>query len=150
MARMYEVVVRAENSIGLQITPALGNGLKFNSAFPDDGRIVNVGFIPTASVVIVTWNLPALALATANLNVSFNVMYYSGADPANIISVSVKYNMSRHEQGFSVDLMTADSPSHIFQIAAWYINPNLLSSQANLTGVQTLANGKITKNYSSI
>lgn len=143
--KMYEIVVRAENSIGLQMTPALGNGIKFSSAYPDDGQVVNVGFIPTTSMVIVTWNLPPLAQATAYLNVSFNVMYYSDTDPANTVSVPVKYNISQHEQGFSADLMIVDSPSYVFQIVAQYSNPYLflLSSQATLTDVQTLANGKI-------
>ena len=141
--KLYEVVIRAENSVGLQMSPALGNGFEFNSTFPDNGRVVNVGFIPTTRLVIVTWNLPVLARATANLNVSFDVTYYNIAEPTNIISVTVEYNPLQLEQGFSADLMTEDSPSHVFQIAARYINPNLLSSQANLSGVRTLANGKI-------
>ena len=140
--KMYEVVVRAENSIGLQMAPALGNGLNFDSAFPDDGRVVNVGFIPTINTIIVTWNLPALALNTTNLNVSFNVVYYNVSTPLNRTSVSVEYNPMRLEQGFSANVTMSDSPSYVFQIVARYNNPNLLSSQTNLTDVQTLADGK--------
>ena len=142
--KMYEVVVRAENSIGLQWAPAMGNGLKFNSAFPDDGRVVNVRFIPTTSVVIVTWNLPALARATTNLNVSFDVTYYSVTTHTNTTMVTVPQQPEL--QGFSVDLMIPDSPFHVFEIVARYTNPNLLGSLFNLTRVQTLANGtKATK-----
>ena len=57
------------------------------------------------------------------------------------MSVAVEYNALRLEQGISVDLMEADSPSHSFEITAWYNSLNLLSSQAILTGVRTLANG---------
>ena len=144
--KAYEVVIRAENAVGQQMSPAFGNGLRFNSSFPDDGRVVNVGFIPTTSVIIVTWKLPPLALATASLNVSFNIMYFSAGNPANTMSVTVGYNPSWLEQGSSVNIGVPDSASHTFQITAWYYNPNLLSSQATLTGVQTLANGtKISK-----
>ena len=141
--KLYEVVIRAENSVGRQILPAFGNGLRFNSAFPDDGRVINANFIPTTRMIIVTWNLPPLALATNNLNVSFDVSHYSVADPANIMSEIVEYNSSPSVQTFSINLGIADSPAHIFRIAARYINPSLLSSQANLTGVRTLADGKI-------
>ena len=153
IVKMYEVVVRAQNPIGLQMAPALGSGLNFNSAFPDNGQVVNVSFIPTTRLIIVTWNLPVLALATANLNVSFDVTYYSVANPINTILVTVEYNPLQLEQGFSADLMIADGPSHVFQIVARYINPNLLSSQVSLTGVRTLANGiaiHVTKNYSNV
>ena len=139
--KLYEIVIRAENSNGLQMAPELGNGFRFNSASADDGQVVNVSFIPTTRMIIVTWNLPALAMATANLNVSFDVLYYSDADQQNITTVPVQYNMSRPEQGVSVDLMIANSSTHVFKIQARYINPNLSSSQANLTGVRTLANG---------
>ena len=137
--KMYEVVVRAENSIGLQLAPAMGSGLKFDSAFPDNGQVVNVSFIPTTRLVIVTWNLPSLAQATTNLNVSFDVTYYSGGDPTSTTNVTVPQRSE--PQGFSVDLMIPDSPFHIFEIVARYTNPNLLGSLFNLTRVQTLANG---------
>ena len=141
IGREYEVVIRAENSIGQQMSPAFGNGLRFNSAFPDDGRVVSVDSVSSTNTIILTWNLPPLALATNNLNVSFNVAYFSVSDSMNIMSVTVEYNPMRLEQGVSVDLMIADSPSHTFRIVALYTNPNLLSSQATLTGVRTLANG---------
>ena len=141
--KLYEVVIRAQNGIGEQMSPVFGNGLTFNSSFPDDGRVVNVSFIPTTSTIILTWKLPPLAIATANLNVSFNITYYSSADPANIMLGTVEYNSSQPELGFSANIGMADSPPHVFLIVARYINPNLLSSQAILTGVQTLTNGKI-------
>ena len=55
---LYEVVIRAENSVRLQMSPAFSSGLRFNSCFPDDGWVVNVGFIPTTSTIILTWDLP--------------------------------------------------------------------------------------------
>ena len=144
----YEVVIRAANSIGQQMSPAFGNGWRFNSAFPDNGRVVNNDSVPSTNTIILTWNLPPLALATTNLNVSFNVAYFSGSDPTNIMSVAVEYNASRLEQGVSVNITTAASSAHTFQIVALYTNPNLLSSQANLTGIRTLANGtRINNNY---
>ena len=139
--KLYEVVIRAENSVGRQMAPVLSNGFYFNSSFPDDGQVINVSFISTTRVVIVTWNLPTLALATANLNVFFNVTYFSDGDPNNTTLVTIDYNSSRLEQGFSAKLMVANSATHTFQIVAWYINPNLLSSEATLMEVRTLAQG---------
>ena len=141
IGREYEVVIRAENSIGQQMSPMFGGGFRFNSAFPNDGRVVNVDSVSSINTIILTWNLPPLAFATNDLNVSFNVTYFSVSDSMNIMSVAIEYNPMRLEQGVSVDIMEADSPSHTFQIVALYINPNLLSSQATLTGVRTLANG---------
>ena len=139
--KQYEVVIRAANTIGQQMSPVFGNGRRFNSAFPDDGQVVNVASVSSTDMIILTWNLPPLALATNNFNVSFNVTYFSDSDSLIIRSVAVEYNASRLEQGVSVDLMEADSPAHTFRIVALYTNPNLLSSKANLTGVRTLANG---------
>ena len=145
--REYEVVIRARNSVGQQMSPMFGGGFRFNSASPDDGRVANVNFIPSTRIIILTWNLPPLALATPNVSVAFNVTYYNNGDPLNIMSVAVEYNPMRLEQGVSVDLMIADSSSHNFQIVALYTNPNLLSSEAILTGVRTLANGTRINNY---
>ena len=139
--KQYEVVIRAANSVGEQMSPMFGSGFRFNSTSPDDGRVVNVSFIPATRIIILTWNLPPLALATTNLNVSFNVTYFSVSDPTNIMSVTVQYNPMRLEQGVSVNITTAASSAHTFQIVALYTNPYLLSSQAILTGVRTLANG---------
>ena len=138
---LYEVVIRAENSVGLQMSPEFGNGLRFNSSTPDDGRVVNFGFIPTTGAIILTWNLPPLALATSNLNVSFDVTYFSVDDSASTMSMTVGYSPFQLEQGSTVDLGKADSQSYNFQITAQYRNPDLLSSQATLTSVRTLANG---------
>ena len=142
--REYEVLIRAVNSVGQQMSPMFGDGFRFNSTSPDDGQVVNVASVSSPNTIILTWNLPPLARATNNLNVSFNITYYCACDPLNITSVAVEYNASRLEQGVSVDIMIADSfnsPAHTFKIVAVYTNPNLLSSQAILTGVRTLANG---------
>ena len=139
--REYEVVIRARNSVGQQMSPMFGDGLRFNSTSPDDGRVVNVASVSSTNTIILTWNLPPLALETISVNVSFDVTYFSVGDPLNIMSVAVEYNASQLEQGVSIDLMIADSPLHTFRIVALYTNPILLSSQAILTGVRTLANG---------
>ena len=139
--KQYEVVIRAENFVGQQMSPVFGNGLRFNSSFPNDGRIVNVSFIPTISMIIVTWNLPPLALATTDLNVSFAVMYNSVTSPMNIISETIVYNPMRLEQGFSANINIVDSPAHVFRIVVQYMNPNLLGSEATLSDVRTLADG---------
>ena len=85
--KLYEVVIRAENSVGMQMDPVLDNGLFFYSAFPDDGQVENVRFIPTTRVVIVTWNLPTLALDTTRLNVSFNITYFKNDEPDVVSSM---------------------------------------------------------------
>ncbi len=139
--REYEVVIRTENFIGRQMSPAFGNGLRFNSISPDDGQVVNVGFIPTTDAIILTWNLPPLALLSTDFNVSFNATYYSVADPLNTMPVTIVYDPVWPEQGVSVNIGEPDSPPHTFEIVAQYTNPNLLSSQATLGGVRTLANG---------
>ena len=139
--REYEVMIRARNSVGQQMSPMFGNGFRFNSTSPNDGQVVNVASVSSNNTIILTWNLPPLALATTGFNVSFNVTYFSVSDSRNIMSVAVEYNASRLEQGVSVNLMMADSADHTFEIVALYTNPNLLSSQAILTGVRTLANG---------
>ena len=141
LEKLYMVVITAENSVGQQLSPAFINGLRFNSSFPDDGRIVNVDSIPTTGAIILTWNLPPLALATTNLNVSFIITYVSVNMPGNETSITVEYNSSWPEQGSIINIGVADSPLHNFQIVAWYINPSLLSPQATLNGVRTLANG---------
>jgi hypothetical protein len=114
----YEVVIQAENSIGRQMFPVFGNGFRFNSTSPDNGRVINVGFIPTTSMIILTWNLPPLALATTNLNVFFNVTYSIDADPLNTRSVPVDYDPMRLEQGVSINIGEPDSQLHTFRIVA--------------------------------
>jgi hypothetical protein len=145
IGKEYEVVIRAENSAGQQMFPPVNvsSGFRFNSASPNDGQVVSVDFVRTTNVIILIWNLPTLALATTNLNVSFNVTYYNVGAPLNIMSVTVDYDPMRLEQGVSVNIGEPDSPLHTFQITALYTHPNLLSSQATLGGVRTLANGTI-------
>ena len=139
--KMYEVVIRAENSVGLRMDPELGNGLTFNSTFPDDGRVENATFIPTTSVVIVTWILPRLALETDDLIVSFSVSYFNNGARDMNTSVTVVYNPMVLEQGFSITL-GADSAAHTVYITAVYSNPNLVSSPFSLPNVKTLGEGK--------
>ena len=139
--KMYEVVIRAENSVGLRMAPELGDGFTFNSAGPDNGRVENAMSIPAITAVIVTWNLPRLALATSRLNVSFNVTYFNNGDGSNVRSVIVDYDQMVNEQGVSIEL-EADSAVHTINVVAVYINPNLVSSLFSLPNVQTLRPGK--------
>ena len=139
--KMYEVVIRAENSVDFQMNPELGNGFTFNSAVPGDGQVENITFIPTTNVVIVTWNLPRLALDTSDLNVSFNVSYFNNGAPDIVTLVTVFYNPMLLEQGVSIEL-GADSATHTVNVAVVYVNPNLVSSQSSLTNVKTLGGGK--------
>ena len=139
--KMYEVVIRAENSVGLRMAPELGDGFTFNSAGPDNGRVENGMSIPAITAIIVTWNLPHLALATSRLNVSFNVTYFNNGDESNVRSVIVDYDPMVNEQGVSIEL-GADSAAHTVNVTAVYINPNLVSSLFSLPNVQTLRQGK--------
>ena len=139
--KMYEVVIRAENSIDLRMAPELGDGFTFNSAGPDNGRVENGMSIPAITAIIVTWNLPRLALATSRLNVSFNVTYFNNGDGSNVGSVIVDYDPMVNEQGVSIEL-GADSAAHTVNVTAVYINPNLVSSLFSLPNVQTLRPGK--------
>ena len=68
-------------------------------------------------------------------------MYFIVGDSASAMSMTVGYNPFQLEQGSTVDLGEADSLSHNFQITAQCHNPDLLSSQATLTGVRTFTNG---------
>ena len=140
--KMYEVLIRAENDIGLRMAPELGDGFFFESADPDDGQVENVTSIPATNVAIVTWNLPRLALATANLNVSFSIMYFNNGARETVIPLTVVYNPMKREQGISINL-EADSAAYTVNITAVYINPNLVSSLFSLPDVRTLREGKM-------
>ena len=139
--KMYEVVIRAENSVGLRMNPDLGDGFFFNSAGPDNGQVENISFISATGAVIVTWNLPPLALDTSDLNVSFSVSYFNNGAPQNVSQVTIVYNPMVVEQGVSINL-EADSAVHTINVTAVYINPNLVSSQSSLANVKTLGGGK--------
>ena len=139
--KMYEVVIRAENDIGLRMNPDLGDGFFFNSAGPDNGQVENIAFISATGAVIVTWNLPPLALDTSDLNVFFSVSYFNNGAPQNVLQMTVVYNPMVVEQGVSINL-EADSTLHTVNVMAVYINPNLVSSQSSLTNVKTLGGGK--------
>ena len=86
------------------MNPELGNGFTFNSSFPGDGRVENVHFIPATDAIIMTWNLPRLALETSDLNVSFSVSYFNNGAPQNVLQVTIVYNPMLLEQGVSINL----------------------------------------------
>ena len=86
---VYGVMIRAENAAGLRMNPELGDGFTFISAVSDDGQVENIVFIPSTDAVIVTWNLPHLALDTSDLNVSFSVSYFNNGSPQIVTLVTV-------------------------------------------------------------
>ena len=137
----YEVVIRAVNMIGEQMSPMVGEGLRFNSTYPDDGQVVNVGFIPTTHLVIVTWELPLLALETMPLNVTFNVTYFNNGNPNNRTTTNIGYEEALMAQGFTIDL-EADSANHTVQITAIYTVPNFVATLFVLQNVSTLDTSK--------
>ena len=143
--KLYEVVIRAENSVGAQMDPVLGDGFTFSSAFPNDGRVENVRFIPTTRLVIVTWNLPTLALDTTRLNVSFNITYFKNDEPDVVSLIIINYNSKLTEQGVSIDLLQADSAVYTVNITALYTVPDLVSSTFSLSPVRTLDSSKFFK-----
>ena len=138
----YEVVIRAVNMIGEQLSPMVGEGLRFNSAFPDDGQVVNVGFIPTTRMVIVTWELPPLAQATMPLNVSFTVTYFRDGNSGVRNTTNVGYDEALMAQGFTIDLMEANSAIHTVEITAIYTVPNFVATLFTLQDVSTLDTSK--------
>lgn len=144
--KMYEVVIRAENEVGEQMSPTFGNGFPFNSAFPDDGQVVSVGFIPLTRVVIVTWELPPLALALAQdnkrLNVSFNITYINNGARDMPTTEIVEYNRTLMVQGVSIDLLRADSAEHTVEITAIYTIPSFVGTLFSLSPVSTLDTSK--------
>ena len=140
--KLYEVVIRAVNMISEQMSPMVGEGLRFNSAFPDDGQVVNVGFIPTIRMVIVTWELPLLAQETMPLNVTFNVTYFNNGSPNNRITMNVGYEEALMAQGFTIDLMEANSAIHTVEITAIYTVPNFVATLFTLRDVSTLDTSK--------
>ena len=128
----YEIRIRAENSIGLQDDPVSGQGYRFSSAFADDGSVVNFRVVPTTSVVIVTWDLPFLALNTSNLEVLFDVTYFRIGNPEEPVMANVSYNASLTEQGYSVDLSETNNALHTFTVVARYAIPFLVSTGVSL------------------
>ena len=141
----YEVFIRAGNIVGFQTAPVFGGGHRFRSAFEDDGRVVNVMIIPTTSVVILTWNLPQLALSNDVIVDFFEVTYFHKHMHDPIMSVrmdTVSYNPSSPEQpGFSANISSVGG--HTFNITAVYSTPRLTSSPVTVTGVRTLEEGII-------
>ena len=142
--KVYEVVIRAINGIGEQESPMLGDGFTFNSAFPDDGRVENVAFIPTTRTVIVTWELPLLARQTTPLNVTFNVTYFNFNNGASDMPMTrmVERNEMLTAQVATLDLQEADSATHTVEITAIYRVPSLVGTLVSLQDVSTLSIGK--------
>ena len=138
--KMYEVRIRAENLVGLQDDPDEGEGHRFNSSFPDDGRVVNFRSIRTTSVVIVTWNLSDLALATNGLDVMFTVTYFREGSPDNIMTATVN---NSEPLGFSADLSATGGAGHTFTVVANYMTPVLVSSAVEMMNVATLGQGEV-------
>ena len=140
----YEIRIRAENSIGLQNDPVLGQGYRFSSASADNGSVVNFRVVPTTTVVIVTWALPPLALATSNLEVLFDVMYFRNGNQADTFIANISYNVSLTEQGYSVDLSRTGNALHTFTVVARYTTPFLVSTGVTRNNVATVNEGKPT------
>ena len=139
--KQYEVVIRAENSVGPQTAPILGGGYRFNSAFESDGQVVNISVIPTTSVVILTWSLPQLAMAASVTTDFFRITYFDQRRPASMETANVSYSSSSQDQpGFSVSI--APVGGHTFSITATYSTPRLTSSPATVTDVRLLEEGK--------
>ena len=137
--QMYEVRIRAQNSVGLRMKPVEGNGHRFSSATATDGQVVNLSLIRTTTVVILTWNLSTLAMATSGLNVSFTVSFFHDGNPGSVNSTIVDNNETL---GFSADLSDTGGASHTFRVIANYISPLLESSPVEMTNVATLRQGK--------
>ena len=140
----YEVFVRAENSIGPTDSPELGDGHVFNAASANDGQVANAGFIPTPSgSVIVSWILPLLAKATADLvNVTFNVTYFNDGFIERNVTEIVDYNEGVLEQGITLSFLEADRATHTVEIIAHYGRPQLVAAFVRLTRVTTLPIGE--------
>ena len=141
--QMYQVRIRAMNAVGTQPSPAvIDDGFNFPSAFPVDGAVENLRNITSSSAVIFTWRLPALALATSNLNVSFTVSYFDIGDPVNVISAIVIYDENHLDQGFSINTFEAGR-RHTVNITANYINRGLTATPVSLQQIELVAPGKL-------
>ena len=140
----YEIYIQAVNSVGSQAYTPLTNGYRFESVSAVNGSVTNLRFVPTTSVVIVTWNLPAIALATSGVEAVFNLTYFrQGNQVLSTVSVIISYNMALTEQGYSVDLSVLDYGQYTFIVTAQYTSPiSLLSTEVMQANIETVAAGK--------
>ena len=141
--KTYEIVVRAQNPVGLQTAPVFGEGHRFRSAFEDDGKVRNVMTIPTSSVVILAWSLPQLALSNDVITDFFEITYFDEHDQiTSMRKKNVSYNpLSPDQPGFSADLSASGGP-HTFNITVVYSTPHLTSSPATVNNVRALEGSK--------
>ena len=140
-----EVVIRAQNGVGPQTAPALGDGHRFRTAFPDNGIVVDVMNISTTSVVILTWSLPQLAMSNDVTTDFFEIAYFDEGNPTSVMTANVTYDSSSPgRSGFSADLLGDNNRrgAHTFSITAVYSTPMLRSSPATVTGVRAVEEGK--------
>ena len=136
--KSYEIYIQAVNSVGSQKYIPLTNGYRFESVSAVNGSVTNLRFVPTTSVVIITWNLPAIALATSGVEAEFNLTYFrQGNQVLSSVSVNISYNMALTEQGYSVDL-SAGGP-YTFVVTALYTSPiSLLSTEVMEANIMTV------------
>ena len=139
--KRYELFIQAVNSVGSREYTPLTNGYRFESVSAVNGSMTNLRFVPTTSVVIVTWNLPVIALATSGVEAEFNLTYFrQGNREDNTVSVIISYNMALTEQGFSVDLSAG--AQYTFIVTALYNSPiSLLSTEVMEANIMTVATG---------
>ena len=141
--KSYEIYIQALNSVGSQKYIPLTNGYRFESVSAVNGSVTNLRFVPTTSVVIITWNLPAIALATSGVEAVFNLTYFrQGNRVLSTMSVNITYNMALTEQGYSVDLSVLDDGPYTFIVTALYTSPiSLLSTEVMQAGIMIVGAG---------
>ena len=142
--KRYELFIQAVNSVGSQAYTPLTNGYRFESVSAVNGSVTNLRFVPTTSVVIITWNLPAIALATSGVDAVFNLTYFrEGNQVLSTVSVIISYNMALTEQGYSVDLSVLDGGPYTFIVTALYTSPiSLLSTEVMQANIMTMGASK--------
>ena len=138
------MLIRAQNTVGLQAAPVFGEGHRFRSAFRDDGQVVNIMIIPTTSVVILIWSLPQLALSSDVTIDFFEITHFDQRDAERSMKMeNVSYNPSSLDQpGFSTDLSARGGGPHTINVTAVYSTPHLISSPATVSSVRVLEEGK--------
>ena len=143
--KSYEIYIQAVNDVGSQKYIPLTNGYRFESVSAVNGSVTNLRFALTTSVVIVTWNLPAIAIATSGVEAEFNLTYFHQGNQGigSKLSVIISYNMALTEQGYSVDLSVLDGSQYTFIVTALYTSPiSLPSTKVMQAGIMTVAAGK--------
>ena len=139
--KSYEIYIQAVNSVGSQKYTPLTNGYRFESVSAVNGSVTNLRFVPTTSVVIITWNLPVIAIATSGVEAEFNLTYFrQGNQVLSTVSVNISYNTALTEQGYSV------APSagglYTFIVTALYTSPiSLLSTEVMQANIMIVGAG---------